>query len=122
MLLAFISALGGSPATALVLDQPTFLEVCAPGASQAKEGDVGTSKESEAGAGGGDQGGGEESSGRYASVQLKLNCEYVMLSCVHPALDTLSNQAFPLNQRHHHCVNGVILVNIIGTCSAIWPF
>ena len=71
MLLAFISALAGSPATALVLDQPTFLEVRATHASQAKEGGVGTSKEIEAGAGGGL----EESSGRYASVQLKLKCE-----------------------------------------------
>ena len=60
--MAFISVLGGSQTTALVLDQPTFLEVCAPGASQAKEGCVGTSKESDAGAGGGDQRGGEEGS------------------------------------------------------------
>ena len=66
--MAFIGALGDSQATALVLDQPAFLEVCAAGASQAKEGDVGRSEESEAGAGGGGQRGGEESSGRYGSI------------------------------------------------------
>ena len=66
--MASISAFGGSQAPVLVLDKPTFLEVRATHASQGKKGNARTSKEREAGAGGGDQRGGEESSGRFASV------------------------------------------------------